>query len=81
MDTIGSALACCHGVDELFAAVDAVSAGKHFRVVCLAVVPHGFDAAIASKGELWEASQDAGESWNVLFDGLYTKAGSNDETR
>jgi hypothetical protein len=23
--------------------------------------------------QLWEASQDGGESWNVIFDGLYTR--------
>ena len=24
--------------------------------------------------QLWEASQDGGESWNVIFDGLYTRS-------
>ena len=27
--------------------------------------------------QLWEASQDGGASWNVIFDGLYTKVGSS----
>ena len=26
--------------------------------------------------QLWEASQDDGESWNVIFDGHYTRAGT-----
>ena len=26
--------------------------------------------------QLWEASQDSGESWNVIFDGLYTRIAS-----
>ena len=26
--------------------------------------------------QLWEASQDGGESWNVIFDGLYTRIAS-----
>ena len=26
--------------------------------------------------QLWEASQDGGESWNVIFDGLYTRVDS-----
>lgn len=27
--------------------------------------------------QLWEASQDRGETWNVIFDGLYTRADSS----